>query len=360
MLLVPSRRLPRISAAEPPPPPSPEGGVTYPFPSDWSGPVVDVPATVTNGYSNTGQAANTLFDARGSVLARPWPGFVSSDTTINTVSINSNNPGINWYGGFIFYDVPPDFAYQDHYHPPGFQTVNHHGLLSGVSGSGVRITAARLDNCWDGFSHQRANNWNLRGCMATHNHDDFIENDTFASGVLENCLADGVYVFYSMRQGNTSWMSPETPQQQTVTIQNNVVRLKGFPIDPGVTTPQGCGGLFKVHDGFTPGSGIGTHAKLRIINNWFLVEAIRYIEFSGHSEDHKLGFPLGGNMIVECSGNHLVWVPPSGAPATFPGVVPASGVSLYNGAQFRPLWEAKRDEWLANHQEVDQRASVRP
>ena len=63
-------------------------------------------------------------------------------------------------------------------------------------------------------------------------------------------------------------------------------------------------------------------------------------------------------MITEISGNTLIWVPPAGAPATFPGDVPPSGVTVYNGAQYRYIWEDARDAWLANHQEVDQRASV--
>lgn len=363
------RHLRRQSAPPtPPPPPPPEEGVTNPFPTDWSGPVIDVPASLPSKYANKGNAANTLFDARGSEIEWTFPGITSEERTDNLADVTSDNNGINWYGGFIFYDVPINLSYQDHYHPPGNATKNSHGLRTGnehltgiaLTGQNHRVTAARMDNCWDGLSHGRGgHNFHIRGCYATHIHDDWIENDTFCSGLIEDCLVDGAYYFYSSKSGSSTWMAPATPAQQTVTIQNCIVRIKAFPVDPGVTTPQGGGGLFKLHGGFTSETP-GTHTKLRILNNWFLVECIRYIEFAGASENIKLGFPAGSgsNIITACSGNHLVWVPPSGAPATFPGVVPSSGVTVYNGAGNRPLWEAQRDAWLASHQEVDQRASV--
>jgi hypothetical protein len=64
------------------------------------------------------------------------------------------------------------------------------------------------------------------------------------------------------------------------------------------------------------------------------------------------------SMVMECRGNTIIWNPLEGGPATFPGVVPPTGVTVHNGPSFRHIWETARDQWLANHQEVDRRASV--
>lgn len=325
------------------------GSQTNPFPANHSGPIIKVTSS-KSGYHNTGGGENTLYDARGTENSVKYPGFVSA-RTIESANISSGSSGITWYGGFLFYDVPVDLAYQDHYHPPGAGTINHHALMVGNGGDGAQIIAGRLDNVWDGWRPTKSENFVIKGTMATHVHDDVVENDNFAAGLIEDNYWEG-YGMYSARSGGSEGI----PEEKTVTIRGNIWRIYGFPVDPGKKTPQGTGHLFKVHGGFAPGDGMGKHTKLRIIDNWFLVEDIRYSEFAGHNQDKLLGIPE--EMATEISGNHLVWCPPPGAPAKFPGHVPAQGVTVYNGCQYKYLWEEQRDRWLVTHKEVDQRPSV--
>jgi hypothetical protein len=63
--------------------------------------------------------------------------------------------------------------------------------IGGQGGIGLTVKAARLDNCWDGIQMSRRHNFLVSGVYSTHNHDDFVENDNFASGTIEDYLVDG-------------------------------------------------------------------------------------------------------------------------------------------------------------------------
>ena len=160
--------------------------------------MVDVPTTVNGQYTSSGQASNTLFDARGSSLSLPFPAL-GSNVTVQNVDISSSGTNLYWYGGFLYYEEPLDIAYTDSYHYYG--TINQRCLLCGNQGNGIQVVAARTDNSWDSMRPTRSENFLMSGIYSTHIRDDWIENDNFAAGVIEDCLIDGTYVFYSARSG---------------------------------------------------------------------------------------------------------------------------------------------------------------
>jgi hypothetical protein len=314
-----------------------------PFPANWTGPVIVASGSRTSVYSNTNQAANTLFDGRElSVSAPPQDGYC--------VNVQSAKEGIFWFGGYLHLDISPTMPYQEFYHPAGKEGYVFEGILVG-DGDRTTVEAVRSDNCWDNIKVWKTENFTVKGCLATNCHDDFIENDNMCAGVVEDCLIDGGYVFYSARSGGFEGNPPD----KVVTIRNNVVRLKPFAIDLGAESPQGTGKTFKVHAGYDGvKDGSNRYTKLRVLDNIFLVEARSYAEFLGSSvpQEH-LGFPMA--YITEMSGNVVIWTGPGDYPGELPSPYDSTKVKLYTGEQYRGIWETARDKWLEAHPWVDRR-----
>lgn len=191
------------------------------------------------------------------------------------------------------------------------------------------VEGIRIAGAWDGI-RPRANapDFTVRGVWLSGVRDDCIENDNLNSGVIEDSLFDGCYVFLS-----ASTKDRKNGSGEVVEVRDNLIRLQPFywAHYEGPRFQPGHKGLFKWMSFFD-----GTRSKspkLKIINNIFLVEQ------PGNLPAAAMGIPHG--KLAECNNNIIVWLGRGDYPAKLP--------DCFTIVRDISVWNEARSTWLSNH-----------
>lgn len=297
--------------------------------NELSGPLTVFQGTsgyVENDYFNLPDGAR--FDARGATFyGQTDP--VLSDGSIIDYPVDLRSDFANsycWAGGVVHFTNDYDITWTQSKHPNNAAFNTRAGT---VIWDGVRV-----HNAHDAFRPDRNVNgwWEIRNSWVSYNRDDCIENDYFASGLVDDSLFDGCYVFLSSRNGLT-----DVPLN-TVTVQSSLVRMQKMPGPYGHPDPSvmGFGMIFKYQ---------GDSPELVLRNNIFLIEgcgSTRYnADACGHTE--YIGF-FPDTKLGECTGNVIVWL----GEGEFPGDIPDDPACV-TVTKDRTVWDAARAKWLAEH-----------
>ena len=186
-------------------------------------------------------------------------------------------PPVCWAGGLIEGTQSKDLQWRQVKLSQGMAiTINsQHGVVDGV----------RIHNHQDAFVPLISQRFELRNSWITNNRDDAVENDGFASGVIEDNLIDATFVFLSMR--NTGPIDPPVAAGPSglVEITNNIVRM-GPRSNSGELLPYWK--LFKFGDQHAP--------SLSIHRNFFAFPAGKRAEIDPSPA-----------KIVSCSDNLVLY-----------------------------------------------------
>jgi hypothetical protein len=223
----------------------------------------------------------------------------------------------------------------------------------------------RIHNIHDPFVPLEGNNFTIKNCWVSYPRDDAIENDGFAGGLVDDCLFDETYCFYSAR--NTaggagranSPIDPETgkhagergPQPEApgggaksrVIIQNSLIALGNQPGANSVTgdTKQdngrgsamiaGFGHFWKMGDVRNP--------TIDLINNVFYIPK----PFEGCNPHRYDVMPDPAGKI---EGNIVIWRGDGEYPFKH------KGFKVLSGAEGQAYWDKVRADWIARHPKV--------
>lgn len=214
------------------------------------------------------------------------------------------------------------------------RTLTWDEMKNQYDGDGLRIASndwyvvdgLRVDNVEDGIAPRgpdsAPNNSDgvvIRNAYLQYIRDDCVENDTFASGIIQDSLFDGCSTGIS-EQADANIVP--SPPDETFTLEDVLLRLQALPGPRGSNDPNvtGHGQLFKWYPGAN---------SLVLRNSVFLVEKI--------PNGGDTSFPPG--TVAE--NVRVVWL--GGGP--FPGTVP-TGVTITTD---RSVWDNARADWLARH-----------
>jgi len=292
-------------------------------------------------HSNTGNG--TRFDARGATWFQDTTPVLKNQYPID-VRMNSNNASVCWAGGLIHNTNPEDISWNDSYNP-----ANNAELIS--QGGQMTVDGTRFYNGHDGFRPWERdiplNGFNLKNVWMTYMRDDCIENDTFQSGLVDDSLFDGCYVFLSSRNKGTINGSNEI-----VTVQNSLIRLQKMPGPFGQNKSfEGHGHLFKYENG---------SPKLSLHNNIFLIEGLGITSGDINTWLAKapdtLGFKVAEGKLQSCSNNTIVWLGDGDNDGDvtdddFPGDIP-NDPSCVTVTRDKSVWDNARAKWLNDHPNV--------
>ena len=183
------------------------------------------------------------------------------------------------------------------------------------------------DNAMDGFSTAgtKCKYWQLCNSWFRHTRDDAIENDSINPGMIDNCLFDGTYVFYSTRPGKN-----DTRQHDPIetVIRDSLIWLKPMPnSDPkskywtdGPNGEKLCSGsLFKDSE----------HSGSIIMEDC----VIRMDQVHARGPGSAMEWPEGTYNNVS-----LIWLGEGDYPKELP-----NGVTVYTDPA---LWFASREKWI--------------
>lgn len=315
---------------------------------------------------------NTVFDLRDvDLVAVNNDGSEFAYTLKLTPSVSENRQGVWLVGGFFgidpaFYDVEdePWASWHDSC-AVSVQTadfVHVGGWLYNV-GDGWAFSAASGETA----ENRTGTNWALIGCAAdgpkdsandrqAYVHDDAVENDSYASGLVDDGLFNGVFCFYSAVAG-----SARDGRTNTVTFRDNLVRLapydnsfKAYAGTP-IYGPDQHSNFFKMQT-WTPGS-TGYPPNMR-----FEGRHIFYADQDeGYSSQHGLDLPatMAGQTITVDPDAEIILIWGGGddwpALANWEAACAASGATLtvhdnIPQEEARALWNGFAEDWRGKHQ----------
>jgi hypothetical protein len=221
-------------------------------------------------------------------------------------SANGNRDDVCMVGGTITSLYPHDTTPWSVWHGtvamtierPKFQTLQ--ARLHSV-GDGVRFATGAAD-------------WTIRGAHMTRVHDDCVENDRMHSGIIDDSLFDGCYVFYSSRSDSAGLNG----EDNTVTVTNSLVRLEHMPFTFNNEPGGGHGSMFKL----SSGPATGRSPRLVIRNTVFRADeepAHGTLDIVGFNHDNDPSTPSIPYLDpADCSNNTMVWL----GDGPFPGDLP--------------------------------------
>lgn len=297
-------------------------------------------------FFNLGDGAR--FDARTATIYSQT--VDPSDYTVNAtpyinypVDIREPYGTTCWAGGAHVSKNPADITWAE-------SKFNRNSAAIIVTGGSI-VDGVRVHNQHDGIRPRRSTEafWEVRNSWFSYNRDDCIENDFFASGLIEDSLFDGCYVFLSSRNKS------DIPNNSVVTVQNSVVHLQKMP-GPAKwndRTLYGHGALFK----WDPqGPALNLH------DNVFMIDQMPTTQGSlkGHPSNAfgTIGFlhTTYGAKLNECSGNVIVWLGDGDQDGDFtdddfPGDIP-DDPNCVTVTRDVTVWHNARDEWLVSHPNV--------
>lgn len=292
-------------------------------------------------YSNRAAADATVFDLRGATWkTEQVPRYLNN----YPIRLGGAENGCV-IGGVVIGTTRRTADWRERYGQSGPTGGNSAAIFAeGVARftySGMRAT-----NVWDGVRVNRQsghftikNNW-------IDAVDDCIENDALLSGVIDDNLFDGCFVFVSSRAGRLRPLGTGTAATELVTISNNLVYMKAIPRDGGFEE----GNLLKI-------SGLAGGPQFALHDNLFLHYGIKTREKDG-TLAKLVSTPAG--KIHSCSGNVMLWL----GKGPFPGVWPNDRfpgcLTVLTGQAAEAYWTARRLDWIDCHPHTDRSASERP
>jgi hypothetical protein len=177
------------------------------------------------------------FDASGAT----WTGVGSYAAVIG----NNGSNNICWHGGRIVGHWDQNTTPWDTYHSTAgvYQFGGPNSIFEDwyVENYGDAI---RTGDGGTSSTDTLAENWIIRRAHAVNIHDDCIENDRLWTGLVEESLFEGCYVFYSNRQDG---VNVQGANQRPVTFRNVIVWLKAMATTSHGTPAPGTGPLWKDH-----------------------------------------------------------------------------------------------------------------
>jgi hypothetical protein len=210
------------------------------------------------------------------------------------------------------------------------------------------IDGVRLHNVWDGIraSGNRgivADNFTIRNVWMSRVRDDAVENDNFYTGLIEDSLFDGVFVFLSTRSRDSRGAD------NVVTVRNSLVRMEPFPMEDPVCVRRS--------DGMCHGSvfkhGSQRGPQLRLTDNLFVWDGNLK---EGRIEDIFMHRDVY-DKVVECRNNTVIWEGPGEFRDRFveanPGCFTVLDATKDAGAM--SVWQEARQNWINCHPNVPRR-----
>jgi hypothetical protein len=350
------------------------------------GPVIRI--TGNQGYKTFTLMAwqdGTRIDARGAHWSSFSWGREFRHPTVNETTRN-NYPiqlGADWVGA---YPVRKDLYNDGRCPPPRPEKLYFiGGVIEGTqplsatwkeskaaNGGGITLNALdsvidgmRIHNIHDPFVPLEGNNFTIKNCWVSYSRDDAIENDGFAAGLVDDCLFDDTYCFYSARNTaggagrTTTPIDPRTGRHHgergaqaeapgggakgRVRIQNSLIALgnhpgansvagdTGRPNDRGTAMIAGFGHFWKQGDSRNP--------AVDLINNVFYIPR----PFPGCKPNRYDVMPKPAGKI---EGNIVIWMGDGEYPFKHPGF------KVLSGKEGQAYWDKAKADWIARHPKV--------
>jgi hypothetical protein len=318
---------------------------------DQPGPVVLLDQSYGYEQLRTRYAPNTKVDGRGGVWnmqnydttpgRQSYPIMVSGEgLCVAGVRVEGTNPlDVGWMAAYCVGD-----------HSGGKQCGNAAALSFGRDRDSAHsiIDGVRLYNVWDGIrplgnKGSTADNFTIRNVWMSRVRDDAVENDNFYTGLIEDSLFDGIFVFLSTRNSKGDYPN------NVVTVRNNLVRMEPFPMEDTVCVRRSngmCHGeLFK--------HGSQRGPQLRITDNLFV--------WSGNLKEGRIeDIFLHRNLydkVVECRNNTIIWQGPGEFRDRFVEANPGcfTVIDATEDAGAMRLWQEAKQNWINCHPNVPRR-----
>jgi hypothetical protein len=324
---------------------SPTAGAIPGCPLDSKGPVIRLKGDQGEWpFELLDWKPGTIIDARGATWAANW---ADRGQARNCHPIML---GISWGS------CPPDridlYSGEVPLRPPGPPICLVGGSVSGTqpdtlswhevkrsNGAAVTINAdhavvqgMRISNAEDAFVPFRSVDFTIRGNWVSYNRDDCVENDAYASGVIEDNLFEGCYVFYSTRNNRVKNppVAPGGGPNGLVTIRGNLIWLQNMP--GPYKKPKsafGFGMAFKASDAHAP--------ALALHGNIFLIEQ--------PIDAGRLNLYAARTELRSCSDNIVVWLGQGDYPAPYPR-------ECFTITHDVSVWEDAKRRWIERHPDV--------
>lgn len=210
------------------------------------------------------------------------------------------------------------------------------------------IDGVRLHNVWDGIRPTAnkgitSENFTIRNVWMDYVRDDAVEDDSFFSGLIEDSLFDGVFVFLSTRS------SKGRHPDNVVTVRSNLVRMQAFRMEDPVCEKRSAGmchgAIFKHGSQRAP--------QLKITNNLFVwdgnLKEGRIMDTFMHSDVY--------NKVVECRNNTAIWMGPGAFRDAFVEANPECFTVLdaTKDPSVMDLWHDAQQNWVNCHPNVTRR-----
>jgi hypothetical protein len=290
-------------------------------PGDQVAPVSDSPAAATSSATCLEQSG-PLVTLRGSQkrydIRKSTPPNLKVDAReaswtgageFPVLAGSRGSPGLCWSGGTIVGRWSGSMTWRDYHSTAGMFLASPGFTLEDVGivnyGDGLRV----LDY---------ADDWTIRRVHMQGVRDDCVENDRLYSGLIEDALFEGCYVFLSSRAGSGVKIKVDG-RNEMVTIRNTLVHLQPMSTVYKGNAP-GTGPLFKWSDQGT---------MLSISNTIFRI-------------DQK---PNHGDLIIPnlktCDNNTIVWLGSGPYPAKVP--------SCFRITTDRSVWDRAVAAWKAQY-----------
>jgi hypothetical protein len=157
--------------------------------------------------------------------------------------------------------------------------------------------------------------------------DDAVENDWFKSGMIEDCLIDGCYTFYSSRN-KAKWSVPEG---RIFTVKNCLIRMQNLPVPGYAKSGRGWGNVFKDGNPRNPG--------VVLEDNIFLLE-------KPHPDLIEKRQSVIPSHLKASRNNIVIWLGDGSYTA-----VP-DGFKVLYGDKGKAIWNKAKAEWIKNHPQV--------
>jgi hypothetical protein len=326
---------------------------------DRTGPLIRIEGNQGySGYKLMEWEDGTIIDARKAA----WKSYLyctaPRDSTCND---SAKNPypiqlGADWRGA---YPVRLDLYNYGNCPPPQKTTIYWlGGIIEGTAplnatwreikasnGAGITLNAlnstidgVRMYNLHDPILPLEGNNFVIKNCWISYARDDAIENDAFASGLIDDCLFDGCFVFYSARNPKkNSGPQPVAPgggAEGLVKIHHCLIRMQVQPggdtrYDRSVMAYQN---VWKENDQRQP--------RIELVKNIFLLE-------KPHPGVRKMKTNVVPGILTEAQGNIVIWLGEGDYPHPLP-----DGFEVLTGEKGLSYWQKAKHQWIQNHPKV--------
>jgi hypothetical protein len=203
-----------------------------------------------------------------------------------------------------------------------------------------QLISTRFHNVGDGVRWARGSStdWAMRGVRMQGAHDDCVENDTMHSGLIDDSLFDGCFVFYSARGANGSL---DDGSDNIVTITDSLVRLEPMTFPDRNGGQPGHGPLLKLSASPTYGRSPQMVIKNTIIRFDQAPSEGAHLNIPAFDHDTNPATP-GISYLSSCENNTIVWL----GDGPFPG---EAFPSCFTVTTDPAVWDDAVAQWEAAH-----------